>query len=140
MPSSNKTSASHPKPQIDWRWVGFVVIETLVNLGLLRFRWSSPTLTTIPWAFAEVVRFFSSLFKAFQLLMPIKRAPLRLDDLLHDEQEYPTVDIMIPCYNEPLHVSSGPVGVVVRGGGGGGGGAAAAFETMMSKCCKDTVG
>lgn len=102
-PMSKVPSSSHPKPSIDWFWIGFVIIETIVNVGLLRFRWFSLSWAQMGWAFAEMVRFFSTLFKAFQLLMPIKRAPINLDKLL-ERKDFPTVDIMIPCYNEPLEV------------------------------------
>lgn len=105
-PQAMKSSASHPIPRVDFTWIGLILIETLVNIGLLRFRWFSlSSWMQLGWAFAEVVRFFSSLFKAFQLLMPIKRAPLNLDELL-DRKDFPTVDIMVPCYNEPLPVRS----------------------------------
>ena len=94
---------SHPKAKIDWKWALLMVFEIYINIRLLSFRWSSLTLATVGWGFGEVVRLLATLFKAFQLLMPIKRAPIRLNTLL-DPKDYPTVDVMIPCYNEPVEV------------------------------------
>ena len=50
---------------------------------------------------------FSTLFLGyFQTLRPLKRRPLPLDDA---PANWPTVDVLIPTYNEPLHIVRGTV-------------------------------
>jgi cellulose synthase (UDP-forming) len=55
---------------------------------------------------AEFFAFSTLILGYFQTLRPLKRPLLPLEG---DPTEWPTVDVLIPTYNEPLHVVSGTV-------------------------------
>ena len=55
---------------------------------------------------AEFFAFSTLLLGYFQTLRPLKRPPLPLSG---DPAHWPTVDVLIPTYNEPLHVVQGTV-------------------------------
>jgi cellulose synthase (UDP-forming) len=55
---------------------------------------------------AEFFAFSTLILGYFQTLRPLKRPLLPLDG---DPADWPTVDVLIPTYNEPLHVVSGTV-------------------------------
>ena len=55
---------------------------------------------------AEFFAFSTLILGYFQTLRPLKRPPLPLEG---DPAEWPTVDVLIPTYNEPLHVVKGTV-------------------------------
>jgi cellulose synthase (UDP-forming) len=55
---------------------------------------------------AEFFAFSTLILGYFQTLRPLKRPPLPLED---DPAKWPTVDVLIPTYNEPLHVVRGTV-------------------------------
>lgn len=55
---------------------------------------------------AEFFAFSTLVLGYFQTLRPLKRPPLPLEG---DPAEWPTVDVLIPTYNEPLHVVKGTV-------------------------------
>ena len=55
---------------------------------------------------AEFFAFSTLLLGYFQTLRPLKRPPLPLRG---DPADWPTVDVLIPTYNEPLHVVQGTV-------------------------------
>lgn len=55
---------------------------------------------------AEFFAFATLVLGYFQTLRPLKRPPLPLEG---DPADWPTVDVLIPTYNEPLHVVSGTV-------------------------------
>ena len=50
---------------------------------------------------AEFFAFGTLILGYFQTLRPLKRPPLPLDG---DRANWPTVDVLVPTYNEPLHV------------------------------------
>src|ERR1700757_3916341 len=50
---------------------------------------------------AEFFAFSTLILGYFQTLRPLKRPPLRLEG---DPDNWPTVDVLVPTYNEPLHV------------------------------------
>jgi cellulose synthase (UDP-forming) len=55
---------------------------------------------------AEFFAFSTLILGYFQTLRPLKRPPLPLEG---KREEWPTVDVLIPTYNEPLHVVRGTV-------------------------------
>ncbi|HEV2326098.1 MAG TPA: UDP-forming cellulose synthase catalytic subunit [Terracidiphilus sp.] len=55
---------------------------------------------------AEFFAFLTLILGYFQTLRPLQRAPLPLEG---EPERWPTVDILIPTYNEPLHVVKGTV-------------------------------
>jgi cellulose synthase (UDP-forming) len=55
---------------------------------------------------AEFFAFSTLLLGYFQTLRPLTRPPLPLEG---DPADWPTVDVLIPTYNEPLHVVKGTV-------------------------------
>lgn len=55
---------------------------------------------------AEFFAFSTLILGYFQTLRPLKRPPLPLKG---DPKEWPTVDVLVPTYNEPLHVVRGTV-------------------------------
>jgi cellulose synthase (UDP-forming) len=55
---------------------------------------------------AEFFAFSTLILGYFQTLRPLKRPPLPLEG---DPKEWPTVDVLVPTYNEPLHVVRGTV-------------------------------
>ena len=55
---------------------------------------------------AEFFAFSTLILGYFQTLRPLHRPPLPLEG---DPENWPTVDVLIPTYNEPLHVVQGTV-------------------------------
>lgn len=55
---------------------------------------------------AEFFAFSTLILGYFQTLRPLKRSPL---PLAGDPAKWPTVDVLVPTYNEPLHVVRGTV-------------------------------
>ena len=55
---------------------------------------------------AEFFAFSTLILGYFQTLRPLKRPPLPLEG---DPANWPTVDVLVPTYNEPLHVVRGTV-------------------------------
>jgi cellulose synthase (UDP-forming) len=55
---------------------------------------------------AEFFAFSTLILGYFQTLRPLRRPPLPLEG---DPANWPTVDVLIPTYNEPLHVVKGTV-------------------------------
>ena len=55
---------------------------------------------------AEFFAFSTLILGYFQTLRPLKRPPLPLEG---DPREWPTIDVLVPTYNEPLHVVRGTV-------------------------------
>jgi len=55
---------------------------------------------------AEFFAFSTLILGYFQTLRPLKRPPLPLGG---DPKEWPTIDVLVPTYNEPLHVVRGTV-------------------------------
>ena len=55
---------------------------------------------------AEFFAFSTLILGYFQTLRPLKRPPL---PLAGEPKEWPTVDVLVPTYNEPLHVVRGTV-------------------------------
>ena len=55
---------------------------------------------------AEFFAFSTLILGYFQTLRPLKRPPLPLQG---DPKSWPTVDVLVPTYNEPLHVVRGTV-------------------------------
>lgn len=55
---------------------------------------------------AEFFAFCTLVLGYFQTLRPLHRPPLPLEG---DPKEWPTVDVLVPTYNEPLHVVMGTV-------------------------------
>lgn len=55
---------------------------------------------------AEFFAFFTLVLGYFQTLRPLHRPPLPLEG---EPDEWPTVDVLVPTYNEPLHVVIGTV-------------------------------
>lgn len=55
---------------------------------------------------AEFFAFATLMLGYFQTLRPLQREPLPLEG---DPDEWPTVDVLVPTYNEPLHVVKGTV-------------------------------
>src|SRR5579863_3751829 len=55
---------------------------------------------------AEFFAFSTLILGYFQTLRPLKRPPLPLEG---NPADWPTVDVLIPTYNEPLHVVKGTV-------------------------------
>jgi cellulose synthase/poly-beta-1,6-N-acetylglucosamine synthase-like glycosyltransferase len=68
-----------------------------------------PALPGWVWLWAEAFRTVSTFVKAFQLVRPLKRKAADLKDMLRPA-DFPTVDVMIPCYNEPVKVRERPGG------------------------------
>ena len=60
---------------------------------------------------AEFFAFSTLILGYFQTLRPLKREPLPLNGYPKD---WPTVDVLIPTYNEPLHVVQGTVVAAMR--------------------------
>jgi len=67
-------------PSSYWISIPFIVSETLIVMG-------------------------GSFITYFMVWNQINRPKLRLNELPLAPKEYPTVDVMIPCYNEPVEVS-----------------------------------
>lgn len=55
---------------------------------------------------AEFFAFSTLVLGYFQTLRPLRRPPLPLEG---DPDDWPTVDVLVPTYNEPLHVVKGTV-------------------------------
>jgi len=55
---------------------------------------------------AEFFAFSTLILGYFQTLRPLKRPPLPLKG---DPKDWPTIDVLVPTYNEPLHVVRGTV-------------------------------
>src|ERR1700757_1208656 len=55
---------------------------------------------------AELFAFSTLILGYFQTLRPLRRPPLPIGG---DPADWPTVDVLIPTYNEPLHVVKGTV-------------------------------
>ena len=55
---------------------------------------------------AEFFAFSTLILGYFQTLRPLKRPPIAIEGR---SEEWPTVDILVPTYNEPLHVVRGTV-------------------------------
>ncbi len=55
---------------------------------------------------AEFFAFSTLILGYFQTLRPLQRPPLPLEG---DPESWPTVDVLVPTYNEPLHVVRGTV-------------------------------
>src|SRR5579862_5438648 len=67
-------------------------------------RWDTIFVLLLLWA--EMFAFSTLILGYFQTLRPLKRPPLPLEG---NPADWPTVDVLIPTYNEPLHVVKGTV-------------------------------
>ena len=72
--------------------------EGITSAGHI-YRWD--TLLVLLLLAAEFFAFSTLILGYFQTLRPLKRPPL---PLAGDPADWPTVDVLVPTYNEPLHV------------------------------------
>ncbi len=72
--------------------------EGITSAGHMR-RWDTAYVVLL--LVAEFFAFSTLILGYFQTLRPLKRPPLPLDG---DPAHWPTVDVLVPTYNEPLHV------------------------------------
>jgi cellulose synthase (UDP-forming) len=77
--------------------------EGITSAGHIH-RWD--TIFVLLLLVAEFFAFSTLILGYFQTLRPLKRPPLPLDG---NPEDWPTVDVLIPTYNEPLHVVQGTV-------------------------------
>src|SRR5579863_4357715 len=88
------------------RYAYWRVIQTwegITSAGHLH-RWD--TVYIVLLLAAEFFAFSTLLLGYFQTLRPLKRRPVPLDG---DPANWPTVDVLVPTYNEPLHVVRGTI-------------------------------
>jgi len=77
-----------------WRWHRF-------------FKYPSSYWISVPMIVSETLIMVGGSFITYFLVWnQIERPQLRLHDLKIAKEDYPTVDVMIPCYNEPVEVSA----------------------------------
>jgi cellulose synthase (UDP-forming) len=81
--------------------------EGMASAGHLH-RWEN--IFVVLLLLAEFFAFSTLILGYFQTLRPLKRPPLPLEG---DPETWPTVDVLVPTYNEPLHVVRGTVLAVV---------------------------
>lgn len=77
--------------------------EGITSAGHLH-RWD--TVFVLLLLAAEFFAFFTLILGYFQTLRPLKRPPVPLEG---NPADWPTVDVLVPTYNEPLHVVSATV-------------------------------
>jgi cellulose synthase (UDP-forming) len=77
--------------------------EGMTSAGHLH-RWDN--VFVILLLLAEFFAFSTLILGYFQTLRPLKRPPLPLEG---EPESWPTVDVLVPTYNEPLHVVRGTV-------------------------------
>lgn len=89
----------------------FVVAAQIAQLCYLTWRWyyfsvtKSTLYVSLPFILSETFIVLGGSFITYFLVWNQCRRPkLRLVDLKVERQELPTVDVMIPCYNEPVEV------------------------------------
>ncbi len=89
----------------------FVIAAQLAQLCYLTWRWYYFSITpstlyvSLPFIISETFIVLGGSFITYFLVWNQCRRPkLRLLDLKLERKELPTVDIMIPCYNEPVEV------------------------------------
>ena len=89
----------------------FVVAAQLAQLCYLTWRWyyflitPSTLYVSLPFIIAETMIVLGGSFITYFLVWNQCRRPkLRLVDLKLERRELPTVDVMIPCYNEPVEI------------------------------------
>jgi len=76
-----------------WRWYRFLTTPSSYGLS-------------IPFIIAEtLIVTCGSFITYFVTWNQMERPQLRLADLKIPLKDYPTIDIMVPCYNEPVEVS-----------------------------------
>ena len=76
-----------------WRWSHFVAQKSVLILS-------------IPFVLSETLHIlFGSFITYFVIWNQVRRPTIRLADLCIPHESLPTVDIMIPCFNEPVEVS-----------------------------------
>jgi hypothetical protein len=77
---------------LTWRWYHFVTTKSTLPFSL-------------PFIISEtLIVFGGSFITYFMVWNQVRRPKLRLHDLKIERRELPTVDVMIPCYNEPVEV------------------------------------
>lgn len=89
----------------------FVVAAQIAQLCYLTWRWyyfsitKSTLYVSLPFILSETFIVLGGSFITYFLVWNQCRRPkLRLVDLKLERKELPTIDIMIPCYNEPVEV------------------------------------
>lgn len=89
----------------------FVVLAQLAQLAYLSWRWyhfcitKSTLYVSLPFIISETLIVLGGSFITYFLVWnQCKRPKLRLVDLKLERKELPTVDVMIPCYNEPVEI------------------------------------
>ena len=77
---------------VHWRWYHFLSEESTWFLSF-------------PFIISEtLIVVFGSFITYFMVWNQVERPKLRLNDLKLQWKDLPTVDVMIPCYNEPVEV------------------------------------
>jgi cellulose synthase (UDP-forming) len=77
------------------------VIQTWEGITSARHTYRGDTIFVLLLLAAELFAFSTLVLGYFQTLRPLKRQP---QPLAGDPANWPTVDVLVPTYNEPLHV------------------------------------
>lgn len=93
----------------------FVVLAQSAQLMYLLWRWQrfctvkSTLIFSLPFILSETFIVLGGAFITyFMVWNQIDRPKLRLVDMKIDRKQLPSVDVMIPCYNEPVEVRARP--------------------------------
>jgi cellulose synthase (UDP-forming) len=88
-----------------------VVLAQSLQLLYLLWRWHRFCTTNSTWALSSIfivmetmIVFFGSLVTYFLVWNQTQRPKLRLENMKMDIETLPTIDVMIPCYNEPVDI------------------------------------
>jgi hypothetical protein len=89
----------------------WVIMAQLAQLAYLGWRWhrfltnQSTLIFSLPFIISEtMIVLGGSFITYFMVWNQVSRPKLRLKDLRIPRRDLPKVDIMIPCYNEPVEV------------------------------------
>lgn len=92
---------------------GMVILAQAAQCFYLLWRWhrfltnDSTLVLSLPFILSETLIVVGGAFITyFMVWFNFTRPKLRLSDMKMDRKDLPTVDVMIPCYNEPVNVSA----------------------------------
>jgi hypothetical protein len=85
-----------------------IVFSLLAGLWYLAMRWGcmiqNRTWAGIPFAASETYLFLQLCMALFVLWRPQRRVGRDIAAMLPGAELYPTIDVFIPCYNEPVEI------------------------------------
>ncbi|MGF1460913.1 MAG: ATP-binding protein [Leptolyngbyaceae cyanobacterium] len=99
----------------------FALVNLIIGGWYLGWRWSSSLNLDVPWfsmplALAETYMYVGGALFLIGLWRPIVRQVRSLDHLMPAlaEDDYPTVDVFITCYNEPTSIVEATAGAALQ--------------------------